>query len=115
MSTAYVVVAFVLSFMLAYAITLDFTRNKNIIATMAKLHVPESWLPTLGILKAAGAIGLLVGIPIPRIGVAGAVGLVLFFAGAVMTHLRARDYAIAPAIVFLLSAVGALVLRLVSS
>jgi hypothetical protein len=40
--------------------------------------VSESWLTTLGILKAAGAVGLLVGIRVPLIGIAAAIGLVLF-------------------------------------
>jgi hypothetical protein len=60
----------------------------------------------LGILKAAGAIGLLVGIGVPLIGTAAAVGLVLFFIGAIITHLRARDYSFGLAVVFLLLAVA---------
>jgi hypothetical protein len=62
-------------------------------------------------LKAAGALGLLVGIGVPVIGTAAAVGLVLFFVAAIITHLRARDYSLGPAVVFLLLAVAALVLR----
>ena len=61
------------------------------LANMAKLGVPESSLTTLGILKAVGALGLLVGISMPLIGIAAAVGLTLFFVGAIITHLRARD------------------------
>ena len=69
----------------------------------------------LGILKAAGAIGLLVGIAVPQIGIAAAAGLVLFFIAAIITHLRAHDYSFGLAVVFLLLAVAALVLRLVAS
>ena len=69
----------------------------------------------LGTLKAAGAIGLLVGIAVPQIGIAAAVGLVLFFVAAIITHLRAHDYSFGLAVVFLLLAVAALVLRLVAS
>jgi hypothetical protein len=82
---------------------------------MAKANVSESWITTLGILKAAGAVGLLVGIGVPLIGIAGATGLVVFFVGAIITHLRTRDYSFGLAVVFLLLAVAALVLRLVSS
>ena len=81
---------------------------------MAKVGVSESWLTTLGILKAAGALGLLIGIRVPLIGIAAAVGLVLFFVGAIVTHLRARDYSFGLAVVFLLLAIAALVLRLAS-
>ena len=48
----------------------------------------------------------------PPIGLAAAIGLTLFFIAALITHLRARDYSLGLAVVFLLLAVGALVLRL---
>jgi hypothetical protein len=45
----------------------------------------------LGTLKLAGAAGLLVGlVGPPAIGIAAATGLVLYFIGAVIAHLRAR-------------------------
>jgi hypothetical protein len=66
-------------------------------------------------LKAAGAIGLLVGIGVPLIGTAAAIGLILFFVGAIITHLRAQDYSFGLAVAFLLLAVAALVLRLAAS
>ena len=70
---------------------------------------------TLGVLKAAGALGLLIGIRVPAVGIAAAAGLVLFFIGAIITHLRWRDYSFGLAIVFLLLAIVALGVRLVSS
>jgi hypothetical protein len=79
---------------------------------MQKAGVSESWITTLGILKAAGAAGLLIGIGVPLIGTAAATGLTLFFVGAIITHLRARDYSFGLAVVFLLLVVAALVLRL---
>ena len=63
----------------------------------------------LGTLKAAGALGLLIGVRVPLIEVAAAVGLVLFSVSAIVTHLRARDYSFGLAVVFLLLAVAALV------
>ncbi|GAA2209015.1 DoxX family protein [Nonomuraea monospora] len=54
--------------------------------------VPESWWPWLGAAKAAGAVGLLVGLAVPAIGIAAGIGLVLYFLGAVVTALRARSY-----------------------
>lgn len=54
--------------------------------------MPQSWLTPLGILKAAGAGGLLLGlIGAPLIGEAAAIGLILFFVGAIITHLRAHS------------------------
>jgi len=60
-------------------------------------------------------LGLLAGISVPLIGTAAAVGLILFFVGAIITHLRARDCSFRLAVVFFLLAVAALVLRLASS
>ena len=69
----------------------------------------HAWRP-----QSSRALGLLVGIRVPLIGIAAAVGLVLFFVGAIITHLRARDYSFGLAAVFLLLAVAALVLRVAS-
>ena len=111
MFTAYIAVTLLAAAANGYAATLDFLRHQKVLISMARLGVPEPWLPMLGILKAAGALGLLVGIGVPVIGTAAAVGLVLFFVAAIITHLRARDYSLGPAVVFLLLAVAALVLR----
>jgi hypothetical protein len=60
MFTAYTVVTLMAIAANAFAATIDFVRPKQLLINMAKVGVPESWLPTLGILKAAGALGLLV-------------------------------------------------------
>ena len=115
MFTAYIVVTLLAAAANIFSATLDFIRFKPILINMARVGVSESWITTLGTLKAAGALGLLVGIAMPLIGVAAAGGLVLFFVGAIVTHLRARDYSFGLAVVFLLLAVAALILRLAAS
>jgi hypothetical protein len=116
MFIVYVVVTVVAAAANAFAATADFLRPRWVLATMTKAGVPQSWLLALGALKAAGALGLLVGLGVPLLGVVAAVGLVLFFAGAIVTHLRARWYSVMylPA-AFLLLAVGSLGLRLALS
>ena len=114
MFTAYLVVTVLAAAANIFSATLDFIRFKQILINMAKVGVSESWITMLGALKAAGALGLLVGIGVPVIGTAAAVGLILFFVGAIITHLRAHDYSFGLAIVFLLLAMAALVLRLAS-
>jgi len=114
MFTAYLVVTVLAAAANIFSATLDFIRFKQILINMAKVGVSESWITILGVLKAAGALGLLVGIRVPLIGTAAAVGLVLFFVGAIITHLRARGYSFGLAAVFLLLAVAALVLRVAS-
>jgi hypothetical protein len=91
---------------------LDFGRFERILVAMRKAGVPTSWLPTLGALKALGALGLVVGFVVPAIGVAAAAGLTLFFAGAVITHLRARDYSFGLQHVFLPLAAATLALQI---
>jgi hypothetical protein len=115
MFTSYLIVTVLAAAANIFSATCDFVRYKKVSIAMAKAGVPESWMTMLGILKAAGALGLLVGIGVPLIGMAAAAGLSLFFVAAIITHLRARDYSFGLAVVFLLLAVAALVLRLASS
>jgi hypothetical protein len=115
MVAAYIVVTVLAAIANAFSATLDFVRYQKILIAMAKAGVPESWLTTLGMFKAAGALGLLVGIGVPPIGIAAALGLILFFVAAIIIHLRVRDDSFGLAAVFLLLAVAALVLRLASS
>ena len=93
-----------------------FRPPEAILESMAEVDVKESWLPMLGILKAAGALGLLIGIgvPVPSIGTAAAVGLVVYFVGAAIVHLRAGDYSVSGQHVYLLLAMATLVSDLVS-
>jgi DoxX-like family len=87
----YVVVTVITAIITAAVAIADFIPAGFVLANSARVHVPRSWLPMLGILKLAGAIGLLVGlVGLPAIGIAAATGLVLFFIGAVIAHLRAR-------------------------
>ncbi len=73
-----------------------------------KMRVPRSWIPALGTLLAAGAVGLLVGFAVPLLGTLAAGGLVLYFAGALGAHLRVRDYQLGPWAIFFSLAVAAL-------
>ncbi|WP_435845694.1 DoxX family protein [Streptomyces exfoliatus] len=115
MFIGYVVVAALVAFALSASSFLTFTRNPQITGSMTKLGVPDSWLPWLATAKAAGAIGLLVGLAVPFIGVAAAVGVILYFIGGAITHLRVKDYEVAPVVVLALLAVAALVLRIASA
>lgn len=112
MFIAYVVVTVVTIVVNAGAAGADFARAEFVLATSAQVGAPRSWLPWLGALKAAGAAGLLLGLlGVPFIGVAAAAGLVLFFVGAMVAHVRARVFGnIAFPAVFLALAVASLVL-----
>jgi hypothetical protein len=72
----------------------DLAKARFVLATSAAVDVPPGWLPLLGTLKLAGAAGLLLGLlGVEPIGVAAAIGLVLFFTGAIAAHVRARKFA----------------------
>jgi hypothetical protein len=88
---AYVVVTVVTVLANAWACAADLAPAGFVVANMGEVGVPRSWLPPLAILKGAGAAGLLAGLLVARpLGIAAASGLVLFFTGALATHVRAR-------------------------
>lgn len=114
MFAAYVAVTVAAVAANVYAATADFIGPEWLVDNMTRLRVPQTWMFPLGALKAAGALGLLVGIWVPAIGVAAAVGLVLFFAGAIATVVRARWFAHYYPAVWLALAAGSLALRVAS-
>jgi hypothetical protein len=95
MFTAYVIVTLIAIAANTFVAIGDIMRSKFVLSNAASVGVPESWLTGLGLLKAAGAGGLLLGlVGVPLIGSAAAIGLVLFFVGAIVTHLCARNDAL---------------------
>src|SRR5215208_4402478 len=105
MFTAYVVVTLMAIVASTFVAVANYMRLEFVLNTAAKVGVPQSWTTVLGTLNAAAALGLLLGlIGVPLIGTVAAIGLVLYFVGAFVTHLRVRDYSIGPAAAFLLLA-----------
>jgi hypothetical protein len=90
------------------------TRQEQVVTTLTGIGVPLEWFPQLAAVEIAGAIGLLAGLFVPAIGVAAAIGVILYYIGAVSFHVRAHDTALAPPVVIGLLGVAALVLRLAS-
>ncbi|MDG4858478.1 DoxX family protein [Streptomyces sp. T-3] len=112
MFTAYVAVALVTIAANVYDSVVSLLRTEAVLANSAKVGVPESWLTPLALLKIAGSAGLAMGLlGVPLIDVAAAAGLVAFFVGAVIAHVRARVlYNIAFPGVFLTLAIASLAL-----
>jgi DoxX-like family len=92
MSTAYVVGTVLWAAWVGFSAGSVFFRAKWAVQPLADYGVPPSWWPWLATAKAAGAAGLLVGLFVPVIGVMAALGLVLYFIGAVATVMRPRVY-----------------------
>ncbi|MER5873631.1 DoxX family protein [Streptomyces sp. NPDC002044] len=114
MFIAYAVVGVLLALALTASATFTLRRNDQVLANMRKVEVPESWLPRLAALKAAGAVGLVAGLWFAALGVAAAAGVTLYFVGAVIAHLRVKDHELAPAAVLALLAAAALILRVLA-
>jgi hypothetical protein len=116
MFTIYITVTIFTAIANAYAAIVDFRRPQWVLDTITSWGGSYSWLFPLGALKAAGALGLLVGIVVPLIGIAAAIGLVLFFVGAIAVVMRARWYShLAWPSTYLLLSIGSLALRLAVS
>lgn len=91
MFTAYLIVVGATILANVVVAVADFVPLRRVVANGAAVGVPRSWLVPLGLVKLAGAVGLLLGFfDVPLVDVAAAVGLVAFFAGAVAVHVRAR-------------------------
>ncbi|NEA64414.1 DoxX family protein [Streptomyces sp. SID12488] len=75
--------------------------------------ISRKWVPVLGMLLAAGTVGLLAGLAVPLLGTLAACGLVLYFIGAIIAHLRVGSRNIVGGIVFLSTATAVLTLGLI--
>ncbi len=115
MVTTYIVVTLLAAIAALIAAGIDVVRAEWVRGNMRHYGVPEWTLYPFAIIKAIGGIGLLVGLAIPPIGLAAAIGLVLYFVLAVLTVVRARWYAhIAYPLPYLALAAGSLALFAVS-
>jgi hypothetical protein len=94
----------------AFIVAADLTRARFVLANSAEVGLRPDALPYLAALKGAGAAGLVVGLAgVTPLGVAAAVGLVLFYLCAVAAHVRASVFHnIAFPLLFLALALSAL-------
>jgi uncharacterized membrane protein YphA (DoxX/SURF4 family) len=81
---------------------------------MATVGFPEDKLWLLASAEIAGGLGMVAGLFWWPIGVAASIGVVLYFVGAIIAHVRVKDTFVSPLIV-LLVAVAVLVLRAVTT
>ena len=95
-----------------YAAVLNFTGAESVRVVADRVRVPQWYMVPFGALLAAGTIGLLSGLAVPTIGVAAALGLVVYFIGALCAHLRVRDPGFGGAVFFLGLATCALLANL---
>src|ERR1700737_3496321 len=99
MFTAYRVVAILLAGGLVMSGGLKLAKNPRIVEGIGGLGVPLSLFPVLAALEIAAAAGLIIGLWFAPLGIAAGVGVVLYFTGAVITHLRAHNREVASPLV----------------
>ncbi|WP_225730068.1 MULTISPECIES: DoxX family protein [unclassified Nocardia] len=92
METGYVVLSVSTAAMVLVAAWIDVGRAEWVRGNMAAYGVPEWALTALCVIKAVGGIGLLAGVWYPPLGLAAALGLAVYFLGAVVVVARARWY-----------------------
>ena len=109
MHVTYVVITILAVLANGYAATLNFVGAESVKVVADKVQVSRRWMTPFGILLASGALGLLIGLAVPVLGTAAAIGLVLYFVCALGAHLRVRDPGIGGAVSFLVLAVAALI------
>jgi hypothetical protein len=116
MHTAYLVVTILFAIMVAFSGVGKIRRNPHQVRVIHEtVGVPLKFFPFLAACEFAGALGLLAGIGWPPFGVAGGIGLVLYFVGAVVSHLRIGDFkGIGSAAFMLVVAAGALAMRILT-
>lgn len=115
MSIAYDILGVLFALLLLGSAGAKLTRNKQVVEGITGVGVPLGMLPFLAGCEIAGAIGLVIGLWYPPLGIAAAIGLVLYFVGAVGAHLRKGDFNGAPnAAVPLVVSIVTLVLRILA-
>lgn len=110
-STALLAVTVACAVANAFIVAADLARARFVLANLAEVGLRPEALPYLAVPKGAGAVGLLVGFTgITPLGLAAAVGLVLFYLCAVGAHIRASVFHnIAIPVLFLALALSAVI------
>ncbi|HET8826366.1 MAG TPA: DoxX family protein [Terriglobales bacterium] len=114
MGIAYLVVAIVLAAMVLFSGVGKLRNDPHIVKVIHEtVGVPMKYFPLLAACEIAGAVGLVLGIWCSILGIAAATGLVIYFVGAVVSHVRVGDFkGIGPAAMLLTMSAAALILRL---
>lgn len=116
MNTTYLVITVVFAAMAAFSGLGKIRRDPRIVHVIHEvIGVPLKYFSLLAACELAGALGLVLGIWWPSLGVAASMGLVLYFVGATVPRLRVGDVkGMGPAVFMLAVAGGALAMRILT-
>ena len=112
----YLVITLLLAAIVAFSGLGKLRRDPRIVTVIHEVvGVPLKYFPHLAACEFAGALGLVLGIWLPSLGMAVGIGLVLYFVGAIVSHLRVGDVkGMGPAAFLLTVSVAALALRILT-
>jgi DoxX-like family len=85
------IVNVLLAVVLAFAAVRKLTHREDVVASYARVGVPEERLNHLAFILLLGAAGLLLGLAWTPIGIAAALGVVVYFLLAIAAHVRHHD------------------------
>jgi hypothetical protein len=110
----YLAITFIVAAMVALSGVGKIRRDPRTVRVIHEIvGVPLSYFPFLAMCEFAGALGLLLGIFWPLLGIVAGVGLALYFLGAILSHVRVGRFTGVRSAVFLFVAtVIALTMRL---
>jgi uncharacterized membrane protein YphA (DoxX/SURF4 family) len=116
MHTAYLVITPIFAILVVFSGLGKIRGDPRIVKVIHEtVGVPMKYLPLLAACEFAGALGLVLGVWWPPLGVVAGIGLVLYFVGAVVSHLRVGDLkGIGPATFMLVVAGAVLALRVLT-
>jgi len=117
MDIAYLVVTIVLAAMAAFSGLGKLRRDPKIVHVIHEVvGVPLKYFPHLAACEFAGALGLVLGIWWPFLGMAAGIWLASYFMGAMVSHVQVVDLkGIGPAAFMLSISVAALALRVLAN
>jgi len=112
----YLVITILFAAMVAFSGLGKIRRDPRIVHVIHEVvGVPLKCFSLLAGCELAGALGLILGIWWPSMGVAGSIGLVVYFVGATVAHLRVGDVkGLGPALFMLAVAAGTLATRILT-
>jgi uncharacterized membrane protein YphA (DoxX/SURF4 family) len=116
MNIAYLVMTILFAAMVTFSGIGKIRRDPHIVQVIHEVvGVPMKYFSLLAACEFAGAVGIVLGIWWPWLGVAAGIGLVIYFVGATVSHLRVGDVkGIGPAAFMLVVAAAALTLRILT-
>jgi uncharacterized membrane protein YphA (DoxX/SURF4 family) len=115
-SIAYLVITVLLAAIVTFSGIGKIRHDPYIVQSIHEVvGIPLKYFPLLAACEFAGALGVVLGIWWPYLGFAAGIGLVIYFVGATVSHVRVGDVkGIGPAAFMLVIAAAALALRIVT-